>query len=162
MPGIFQLTCEACDYSVLGGEACMSVVMDDGSETICSHPGERRCAERVTGKSWRQLARANRLIYRYALVCLSCGKMDYYGPHDISQTQTGGHYSRYLHQPSLREAVAYSCKTCGVKQLYPLCGDMEKGCFYLLLGFFHREPQKKVNCPKCRNGTLMLKMVGKS
>ena len=66
------------------------VVLDDGSEKICPHPCERTIAEEATGKSWSALAQANRLVYRYALVCLACGKLDYYGSRDFSANAQGG------------------------------------------------------------------------
>lgn len=157
MPGIYQMACGSCDYSVQGIMSLTSVVLDDGSEKICPHPLERRTAEGATGKSWSALWHANRLVYRYALVCLACGKLDYYGPRDLSPTvQAGGHIGSIVHQPNKLEASAYSCKACGVKQLYPLCG--QTGCLLALLqlfGFF----REKVMCPKCQKGLLRIEMV---
>src|SRR5262249_18836319 len=111
MPGIYQLACRSCDYAVSGIMSLTTVVMDDGSETVCPHRRERMTAEEATGTSWSELAQANRLVYRYALVCLACGKLDYYGPRDLlAEPRAGGHIWSIVHQPSLSEAAAYSCK----------------------------------------------------
>ena len=160
MPGIYQLACESCDYAVSGIMSLTAVVMDDGSEKICPHPCERMVAEEATGTNWSELARANRLIYRYALVCLACGELDYYGPRDLSaDAHAGGHIWSIVHQPSRSEAAAYACKACGVRQLYPLCG--QTGCLLALLQLI-RLFREKVLCPKCQKGLLRSEMVAKS
>ena len=137
-----------------------SVVMDDSSETICPHPCERMIAEDVTGKSWPELVRNNRLVYRYALACLACGELDYYGPRDLQlDGRARGHIGSIVYQPGKSEAAAYSCKACGAQQLYPLCG--ETGCLLGLLqlfGLFREE----VVCPKCQKGLLHSEMIAES
>ena len=157
VPGIYQLACVSCDYSVRGVMSITQVLMDDGSEEICPHPGEWWTAEEATGKSWSELVQADRLIYRYALVCLACGKLDYYGGRDRSvDDQAGGHNWEITHHPSRSEAAAHSCKTCGARQCYPLCG--QTGCLLGLLQLFGLL-REKVVCQKCRKGLLRSKMV---
>src|SRR5207253_9462177 len=100
MPGIFQLACGSCSYSVRGIMSLTSVVLDDGSEKICPHPCERMTAEEATGKNWSALTRAKRLTYRYAFVCLGCGRLDYYGPRDLSaEAPAGGHIWSIVRHP---------------------------------------------------------------
>jgi len=157
MPGIYQLACGSCDYSVKGIVSITQVLMDDGSEKTCPHPLERVIAEGATGKTWSELKQANRLIYQFALVCLVCGTLDYYGGRVLSaENQAVNHIGMITHQPSRFEAVAHSCKTCGVRQLYPLCG--QTGCLLGLLkliGLF----RERVMCPKCGKGLLRSEMV---
>jgi hypothetical protein len=158
MPGIYQLACGSCDYAVSGIMSLTAVVLDDGSEKVCPHPCERMVAEEATGTSWSALARANRLVYRSALVCLACGSLDYYGPRDLSgKARAGGHIWSIVHQPSLSEAAAYSCKACAARQLYPLCG--QAGCLPGLLQLFGLF-RERVVCPRCRKGRLRSEMVG--
>lgn len=117
-------------------------------------------AEDVTGKSWIELVRTNRVIYRYAFACLVCGELDYYGPRDLSpHVRARGHIGSIVHQPTASEAAAYSCNACGAHQLYPLCG--QSGCLLGLLqlvGLF----RETVTCPKCRTGLLRSEMIGVS
>lgn len=160
MPSIYRWACGSCDYSVQGILSHTYVVMDDGSELTCPHPTEVGTAEAATGKHWQELATANRLIYRYALVCLACGHMDYYGPRDLSgQATYGGHIASIVHNPTPGQAAHYTCKTCGVRRLYPLCGST--GCLVGLLklvGLF----RKRLTCPRCHQGVIHPRSVGKS
>ncbi len=160
MPGIYKLTCRSCDYSVRGSLSRTTVVTVDGSEKICPHPCERRIAEETTGTTWAELVRANRIVYRYALVCLSCGALDYYGPRDLAaEARPGSHIGSIVHQPSRAEAAAHSCNACGARRLHPLCG--QSGCLIgllRLLGFF----RERVACPKCHNGSLLSRLVATS
>src|SRR5437879_10454633 len=111
MPGIYQLACGSCDYIIRGIMSVTAVMMEDGSEQVCPHPRERMIAEKATGRSWTELAQADRLIYRYALVCLACGKMYYYASRDLAvDAHAGGHIWRIAHQPSRSEAAACPCK----------------------------------------------------
>jgi len=113
-------------------------------------------AEEKTGKNWPELVRENRIIYRYALFCLSCGELDYYGQHDLaSENRSGRHIWSIIHQPSTREAKRYNCRACGAQMLYPLCGQI--GCLLALLnliGLF----RDKIKCPKCKSGLLKSEM----
>jgi hypothetical protein len=158
VPGIYRLGCGSCDYAVRGIMSRTTVIMDDGSEKLCPHPCERMIAERATGKKWFELARANRLVYRYALVCLACGELDYYGPRDLSaEVRASGHIWSIVHQPSLSETSEYSCKACAARQVYPLCG--ERGCLLALFQLFGLFRERRVACPKCQKGSLQSKGV---
>jgi len=160
MPGIYQLACGTCDYAVSGIMSMTTVVMADGSVKVCMHPCEETIAQEATGTTWSELVGANRIVYRYALVCLACGKLDYYGPRDLSaKSHTGGHIRSIVHQPSPSEALAYLCKACGARQLYPLCGPTG-GLHGLpkLFGLF----RERVVCPKCKKGVLRSEIIAKS
>lgn len=162
MPGIYQIACNRCDYSVRSSESLTYVVLEDGSEEICHHPGERPTAERITGKSWQELRESNRLIYRYALICLGCGEFNYYGPRDLSpDVRVGGHITSITHRPPASEAVQYACAACGSHSLCSLGGE-PKGCLVFLgeqLGLVRKREKAKVPCPKCKQGALGIEMV---
>jgi hypothetical protein len=149
MPGIYRVTCSSCDYSVSGSTSSTRVLLTDGTEHICPHPCERRVAEEKTGETWSTLVSENRIIYRYALFCLSCGELEYYRPRGLVTAGAADHISNIIHQPSKREAEQYSCKRCDAQSLSPLCG--ESGCLlalFNLVGLF----RERVSCPKCKQG----------
>lgn len=149
MPGIYRVTCSSCDYSVSGVMSSTRVLLTDGTEHICPHPLEMNIAEKKTGETWSALVRQNRIIYRYALFCLCCGELNYYGPRDLATGSDAHHIWNIVHQPSKREAERYKCKACDAQSLYPLCG--ETGCLLALLnlvGLF----RARIRCPKCKRG----------
>lgn len=152
MPGLYRLYCDSCGYQVKGSMSRTSVVLDGGSEKICGHPGEIRTAEEATGKRWGDLRRGNRIRYRFALACLSCGEMDYYGPSDREEdARTGGHIASIVHQPSPKSVRVYSCRSCGQHALYPICGGT--GCLLGLLNLIGIG-SRTVACPRCEKGIL--------
>ena len=160
MPGIYRLKCDSCEYSVQGGMSQTSVVREDGSEeAIGPNPLMFRMAEEATGKSWKELKRTHRIVYRYALTCLSCGKLDYYGPRDIQGDSSGRSHigSIVYHEPSIREAERYTCRSCGKSVLYPLCGQTSWfPTLWKLIGVGRR----KVYCPMCKTGSLSSERLG--
>ena len=159
MPGVYRLACGGCDYRVEGGSLTY-VVLDDGSEAPCPHPGESRTAERLTGQSWKELADAGRIVYRYALACLECGEMDYYGPADLSQaSRRESHLWSIVRQPTLEEARRHECRACGRSAMYPLCGDT--GLLRAVARLIRRT-KESVPCPRCSEGTLRCEMFAKS
>jgi hypothetical protein len=78
MPQIVRVSCSACDFATEKHIPLTLVVADDGTEHICGHPGEKREAERITKRQWRELRRDGRILHRYALLCLACGAVDHY------------------------------------------------------------------------------------
>lgn len=160
MPDLYILYCDSCDYVVKGVMSQTSVIMNDGSEMVCPHPIERLTAERATGETWCDLQEANRLVYRYALACLSCGKMDYYGPHDLDRgIRADSHIGSIVHRPSLDEAKRYTCRSCGEKALYPICG--RTGCLTAILNLF-KIPRQTAHCALCKSGVLKSEIFGRS
>lgn len=160
MPGVYRLACGGCDYCVEGHMSLMYVVLDDGAEAPCPHPLESLTAERLTGQTRKELAVAGRIVYRYALACLECGEMDYYGPVDISEApRRKGHISSIIHQPTLEEARRHECRACGRNAMYPLCGD--NGLLRAVAKIIRRT-KESVPCPLCSEGTLRSEMFAKS
>lgn len=157
MPGIFEVSCDRCDYRI---EAIMSitlVIKDDGTEVICPHPLEYRTAEAETGRAWRDLLREGRIAWRHGFVCLGCGEFGYYGPDQLRKPARGmGHIGNITHQPTPREASEYACRACGGRDMHPLCGDT--GCLTTLLELLGRK-RPRVACPKCRDGQLTSELV---
>lgn len=157
MPGIFRLSCQRCSYAVSGIMSVMTVVLDDGTEKVCPHPCERLDAEEATGGRWSELTRTNRLVYRHALVCLECGELDYYGRRDLTaDARAASHVAGIVHQSSRHEASLYTCRACGQRSLYPLCG--QTGCLIglaKLVGLI----REQVQCPRCRQGTLRSEII---
>ena len=162
MPGVYRLVCGGCDYRVEGHMSVTYVVLDDGSEAPCPHPLESPTAERPTGQSWKELAEAGRIVYRYALVCLECGEMDYYGPGpaDLSQaSRRESHLWSIVRQPTPEEARRHECRACGKSAMYPLCGDT--GLLPAVVKIVRRT-EESVPCPRCSEGTLRSEMFAKS
>lgn len=158
MPGIYRMACGSCEYEVEGIMSITYVIKDDGSEEICPHPAEGSRAEKATGKSWGELSRANRIVYRYALVCLACGELDYYGPRDSSPgARSGGHIGGIVHQPSSDDAAVHVCRSCGQMRLIPLCGDT--GCLLALLELVRLRRKRIHACPRCNVGALRTELT---
>ena len=140
MPGIFRVTCEACDFERTDSASVTMVILADGSEAICPHPGERLTAEEKTGESWRELVSAGRIAYRYSAICGHCGELDYY--------EVGGrvgHIRSITHQPTAAE-LADTCASCGQAQLHPVADRR----------------MEDVLCPHCGDGNLRSKLIAVS
>jgi hypothetical protein len=161
VPGIFRLACDSCEYSVEGITSRTSVILADGSsEKVCGHPLERRVAERTTGRSWSELVRANRIVYRYALVCLACGALDYYSAADLARGSVHrGHLANIVHLPSPRRARDCICRTCGARRLYPLVQPRGVVASLAQAAGLRRQ---SVACPRCHAGKLHSRLVAKS
>ncbi len=129
-----------------------SVVLNEGAEKICPHPCEVSIAEEATGMRWSELRRANRIRYRFALACLVCGELGYYGPSDLKDdVRAGGHIASIVHQPSPKSAGKFACRSCGHQSLYPICGNT--GCLLGILNLFGIA-RRRVSCPMCSDGGL--------
>lgn len=159
MSAIIRYSCNQCPYSQEGIESYLTVIMANGIEEICPHPGEKRGALARTHRSWWQLVSENRLRIKCALLCLSCGHLDYY-PMIRSSTPLVYRTNIY-YRPSVEEALSYPCTACQSHNLYPLCGP-QIGCLSLLLRAFRLkspEPDKPLQCPKCEKGSISGEMV---
>jgi hypothetical protein len=160
MPAVIQLRCKRCDYEVSGIKSITIAIKSDGSEAVCPHPLERREAEAATGESWKQLARRGRIRYRYAMACLGCGELDYYGRDQLGEPQRHWtHIGNIISSVTTREARRYSCEHCGRNQLYPLARDETEG--EILREFFNwlRGVPNGPVCPACHTGRLHAAMV---
>ena len=121
MPLIYELICDHCKHIHSAPESVTYVILEDGSEEMCLHPIESMMAEEKTGKAWSELRNEGRIIYRYPLVCISCGDMNYYGPHDLNVVMPPqSHLRSIIQRPSKRVASLYNCRTCGEKSQEPL------------------------------------------
>jgi ribosomal protein L37AE/L43A len=157
MPGIFEVRCDTCDYRV-GGSSYMVVVMPDGSEEICPHPGEIEHAEFVTREKWSSLVRQSRIRYRHAMFCKECGAIDYYGPDYSEKPQSlREHIRNLVLAPSSDKIQQFQCKSCGEKELSPLVWKED-----ISISQAEGEvilKQIVIRCPKCKMGTLTSGMV---
>lgn len=159
MPVIWKLNCSNCDLSQAAFPMShICVALDDGSEVVCPHPGEARIAERATGKTWEELAKAGRLYNRFALLCLACGELDYYCTRDLARyVMPTGRGPRLGESMPPGEAGEHACKACGERQLCFL--ENETGCrlaLARLIGLGRPRPM----CPKCAKGRLRLEHHG--
>lgn len=163
MPAIVRYKCDRCSFEQKGVESFVAVMTVDGEEKPCPHPCEKMIATRITGKSWQHLVRQNRIRVKCALLCLSCGHLDYYAMTRRSAAGGGFAHSIY-YRPSLEEAASYACSSCKQQNLYPLCGPQE-GCLQLILRAFRLvtpPPVQCLACPQCKVGRIAAEMVGKT
>lgn len=160
MPAVYSTQCDSCDHSELFSGSITYVLLDDGSEKICGHPGEALIAESVTDKSWSELRRTNRIFYRYPLVCLFCGTVDDYGPRDLKvDMPTRGHIRSIVDNPSRGAAKLYTCRSCGKMELRP--ASDYAGIINSILNYFGSK-RMDLPCPGCRTGKMTIKIWGVS
>jgi hypothetical protein len=153
MPGIFEIKCDHYDYQAVG-TSYLAVLMPEGSEEICPHPGEIEHAERVTRERWATLIREKRIRYRYSLFCRECGAVDYYGP-DFPRNST--HLENLVRTLTPEEAKMFRCRSCGKEGLFPFVwGDLWVG----ILEKTGLLQEIEVICPKCKTGKLTSTMTG--
>lgn len=152
MPGIYEVRCDTCDYRI-EGTSYMAVVMPDGTEEICPHPGELEHAESVTGTKPSILGRQGRIRYKYAMFCRACGAVAYYGP---DQPERIFHLSNLVHTPSSGEAHRFHCLSCGKEELSSL--SWGRGCLLSAIENMGLLRKTVITCPKCKEGKLTSRM----
>ena len=157
MPAIMRACCDACDYGV--GSCPQSVtfaVLDDGKEEVLGHPCEEEDAIELTGKSLRELAKENRLRYRYGLICRTCGEYDLY---TNPSAKKAGHILSIVGSISPADANEMECVHCSSKGLQSVMGETI-GCLAFLLG---QQPKPNTfDCPKCKKGVVVIEKWGQS
>jgi len=73
MPLINEYHCTECEFSgPVGWGYYMYAEADDGERIQCSHPGERRAAERVIGEDVSEEEYDARTGFAYHCVCIDC------------------------------------------------------------------------------------------
>lgn len=145
MPQIIRVSCSDCGYAKEAHIPLTLVVADDGSEHICGHPGERRQAERITQRDWRDLRRDGRILHRYALLCVACGEVDHYQTARPRSPARLGLIRAITFAPKPSDAEGIPCSTCSADSLRPLTGSFNG-----------------VSCPICGAGELDNEVVGVS
>ena len=143
MPHIVRVSCSACDFAKEEHIPLTLVVADDGTEHICGHPGEKREAERITKRQWRDLRRDGRILHRYALVCLACGAVDHYETARPRSPSRLGLIRAITFAPKPSDAQGIPCSACGAYSLRPLTGSFAG-----------------VSCPICETGDLSSAVTG--
>lgn len=141
MPAIVRVACAACEFAQAAHIPLTLVVDADGAEHICPHPGERRTAERITGVTWRELDRQNRILHRYALFCTTCGDVHHYAVRERKSRL--GFIAAITLNPKQRDAEGVSCQSCGSSTLSPLDASFAD-----------------VPCPSCKQRALSSDIVG--
>jgi hypothetical protein len=158
MPLVYRTQCDSCDYSKIFSASVTYVLMDDGSEEVCPHPGEAERAERITGRSWSELRKANRIFYRNLLVCLSCGAIDYYGPRDLNvDMPPRGHIRSIVDNPSRGAAKLYTCRSCAKMELRSAADYA--GITKSIYKYFGSK-RMDLPCPGCRKGIMAIEIFG--
>ena len=140
MPGIYRVACDSCGLERLATESHAVVRREDGRDEVLPHPLERRTAEELTGKSWRQLTSAGRITYRYAAVCGRCGELAYVL---APGGRRRGHLWNLTRRPR-RADQAEPCPSCGSFDLVPITDRRFAGA----------------PCPACEPGRLAVKWAG--
>jgi hypothetical protein len=123
MPQIIRVSCLNCGFAREEHIPLTLVVADDGTEHICRHPGEKREAERITRREWRDLRREGRILHRYALFCLACGAVDHYKAARPRSPSRLGLIRAITFAPKPSDASGIPCSTCGADSLRPLTGS---------------------------------------
>jgi hypothetical protein len=143
MPQIIHVSCSDCTFSKEAHIPLTLVVADDGTEHICGHPGEKREAERITQREWRDLRRERRILHRYALLCLACGAIDHYQTTRPRSPSRLGLIRAITFAPKPSDARGIPCSTCGAANLRPLTGSFAG-----------------ISCPICEAGELTSTVTG--
>jgi hypothetical protein len=154
MPLIYHFKCDNCGHEHFASESGTYVILEDGSEKICPHPGEFRTAEKATGKTWSELVKGGRIIYRYPLICHTCGDLDYYGPHDLNIVMPPqSHLGSIVHRPTGSVAKLYECRSCTQRTLVSLArfGQLPGTSMSMVGGRKHI-----LNCRQCEEGEFTL------
>lgn len=155
MPGTIRFQCNRCSFQKQGIESGVAVILANGEQRHCPHPGDRFCATEATGETWENLVAQDRIRVMCGLLCLHCGHLDYYAALRVPSDSLR-YVSDIYHRPSLEEARTHHCASCGSDELYPLCGP-QSGCLQLILSALRlvtlREP--RLSCPICKTGTLV-------
>ena len=143
MPHVIRVSCLNCGFAQEEHIPLTLVIADDGTEHICGHPGEKRQAERITGRDWRDLRRAGRILHRYALFCLACGAVDHYQTARPRSPLRLGFIRAITFAPKPSDAKGIPCSTCGADRLRPLTGSFAG-----------------VTCPMCEASELTSAVTG--
>ena len=156
MPALLQAKCDSCRYRARGSQSQTSLVLDNGSEMSLPHPGEADRAQEQTGKSLQELAKENRLLYRYGMVCRTCGIYAYYlNP----RAKSVGHIGAIVGAIEQADGDEMECVHCSHKGLQSTMGE-QIGCLPLLLG---KRPKPNVfDCPKCKKGRVEITMFART
>jgi hypothetical protein len=154
MPEILRAYCDACDYGVVCTQSATFIVLDNRKEKVLPHPCEDLEAEELTGKSLTELAKENRLRYRYGLICRTCGEYDLY---TNPSAKKAGHIRSIVGCISPADADKMECVHCGSTGLQSVMGE-QIGCLAYLLG--QRPKPNTFDCPKCKKGMVVIEMVG--
>jgi len=160
MPAVMRIACNRCDYARRGIASITVAIKADGSEVVCPHPLEVARAEEATGLRWRELERAGRIRYRYAMICLGCGELEYYGPDQLGMSpRRRTHIGRIVSSVRSREALMHVCRGCGRNTLRPL--HLDETEWEILVEFWNwvRGKPKGPICPSCHLGRLSSQMV---
>jgi hypothetical protein len=149
MTGLYRLQCPRCGFVREGAPRQTVVLKEDGSLAVLPRAMEMRAAEMITGKQWGDLLLQKRIRYRYALVCLACGKLDYY--YSLRVAPDDGTPLPDL-PPTVREAAGCTCRSCGKGPLYPLYAVTSR--LRALLGRLGLS-RGGLQCPQCKQGQLV-------
>jgi hypothetical protein len=178
MARIYRVACDACPFEREVESHLMFVLRDDGTEQLCLHPGEIRCAEAVTGRSAGDLRRTDRLRERRAHLCLACGEVGYYRSHagaidgvwdgdivyDLEKLDRRGKpFSLVVRPERVQRTGELACAVCTLPRLVPAGGGDGMGCLMALLTAtipaLRPVPEVQL-CPTCSVGHLRWEMVG--
>jgi hypothetical protein len=107
-----------------------------------------------------ELTRAGRIRYRYAMVCLNCGDLDYYGPDQLGAGQSRvTHIGNIVRSVRRREARMHHCRACGGDALEPLMVDETELELWVQLWNWVRGKPNGPICPVCHLGRLRSRMT---
>lgn len=154
MPLIMRAYCDECDYGTrFVSQSATFVVLDNGKEEVLPHPCENLTAKELTGKSLAKLAKANRLRYKYGLICRTCGEYDLY---TNPCAKKACHIKSIIGSISPADADEMECAHCGSKGLQSVMGE-QIGSLAFLRG--QRPKPNTFDCPKCKKGIVTIEMV---
>ena len=136
--------CNNCGFSSVGPDKKDYVLEAGGHETQIGYP--------CTVERYKLLVGNKPIIKRYGLLCLTCGTVGYYGPHDLDAPEDE-------HQSLLCQG-RYTCISCGNHSFFPMVGKR----LSFLMKLFSLVGMKTRNisdfcpdlpkCPRCKSGRL--------
>lgn len=180
MGSIIRLGCQNCYFCERVYSGGVFVTDSEGQFHICGSPIEQMVAEKITGLTWKQLKKENRLYWGRYAYCASCDSCSTYP-------------AAYLHSSIQKDWLdSLSCNVCGDKALceLPLFQDapffsrnllvfigticlswLLQNPFFIFLGMaifvfvgcikLSREKQN-LPCPRCKTNHAKFDYVGKT
>lgn len=156
MPYVYRFKCYGCGYEDSYSEFATFVLLEDGSEKLCMHPIETSMAEKATGLPMSVLRQNGRIINRRPFACLTCGAVDYYGPHDLNLvTLPRNKLGSIVSQHFRSKIKLYKCRSCNQRTLVTLARYSElPGTMMSMVG----GRKYILKCDQCKEGeyTLLL------
>ena len=136
-PGVYSISCDACDFGLFATPARAFVLGPEGRRLYLPEPFWPNAVERETGRTWGEIVRASTVFVELAGVCLGCGTLNFILRDAVPKSGVLG-------------ADAPPCESCGGRRFYPVVGDR-----VFEWPWKRRPPDGDDVCPRCGRGRLV-------